>query len=307
MSNPLKTYVDGIHRELDFYPAWPPNAPHTLGGVGLLKDGQFQQVTTLSNLGIEFQKKTGNPAADLSITSGKSVSVQMKAKGETLQGSNLPKAKAAAIMEFKAAGAFVFQAHAPVVQWIEDKARLSEQILGMFKSQNEDGSRVWHQDWCAITEVVIVQNLTVLISKSSEGRVEFSAEGLIPLGSAPLASAGLGLKLASQSGEVLTFVSDQPKAPLTPLFRIMRVKRTLLQRILKGEDAGDVVRGAVEGSGGLPRVLLEEPSGHEMVPILDAQGNPTRQWKSRPKSDKAPGEKSIEKDSKEPSGKSRPK
>jgi hypothetical protein len=110
VSNPLKTYVEGIHRELDFFPAWPPNAPHALGDVGLLKNGQFQQLTSLSNLGIDFHKKAGSQAADLSITSGKSVSVQIKAKGETLQGSSLPKAKAAALVEFKAAGAFVFQA-----------------------------------------------------------------------------------------------------------------------------------------------------------------------------------------------------
>ncbi|MHC2722462.1 hypothetical protein [Bradyrhizobium diazoefficiens] len=306
MSNLLRTYVEGIHRELDFYPAWPPNAPHKLGGVGLLKDGQFQQLTTLANLGIEFEEKTGKPAADLSITSGKSVSVQMKAKGETLQGSSLPKTKAAAVMEFKAAGAFVFQAHAPVVQWIENKTRLSEQILEMFRTRNKDGGRLWHQDWCAITEIVVVQNLTVLISKSNEGRVEFSAEGLIPIGPAPLASTGVGLKLASQSGEVLTFVSDQPKAPLTPLFRIMRVRRTLLQRILGGEDVGEVVRAAPQGSGGLPRILLEEVSGDEMVPVLDPQGNPTRQWKLKPKSDKTAGEQSVEKRSKE-KGKSRPR
>jgi hypothetical protein len=307
VSNPLKTYVEGIHRELDFFPAWPPNAPHALGDVGLLKNGQFQQLTSLSNLGIDFHKKAGSQAADLSITSGKSVSVQIKAKGETLQGSSLPKAKAAALVEFKAAGAFVFQARGPVVQWIEDKVRLSEQILEMFQSRKTDGSRGWHEDWCAITEVVLVQNLTVLISKSDQGMVELSAEGSIPTGPIPLASVGAGLKIAKQSGEVLTFVSDQPNAPITPLYRIMRVKRTFLQRILGGEDVGDVVRGAAEGSGGLPRILLEEVSEKEMVPVLDSQGNPTRQWKPKPKSGKDAGDKNTEGGSNGESSKSQPK
>ncbi|HEV2154617.1 hypothetical protein [Bradyrhizobium sp.] len=175
-----------------------------------MKDGQFQPLTSLSKLGINFETKAGKRAADLSVTSGDSVSVQLKAKGETLQGSSIPKAKAAALMEFKSAGAFVFQARAPVVQWIQDKVSLSEVILDLFKTKNKDGDRAWHQDWCAITEIVKVESLTVLISKSKHGMVEFSAEGSVPTGSAPLASAGARLQLAKQSGEVLMFVSEEP-------------------------------------------------------------------------------------------------
>ncbi len=305
MSNPLNTYVEGIHRELDFYAAWPPNAPHALGGVGLLRNGQFEELTSLSNLGIKFREIAGKQGADLSITSGESVSVQIKARGQTLQGSNVPRAKAAALVQFKAAGAFVFQARAPVVRWIEDKIRLSEQILEMFRSRKEDGSREWHEDWCVITEVVVVQNLTILVSKSKQGMIELSAEGLIPAGPAPLASAGAGLTVASQSGELLTYVSDQPNEPITPLVRIMRVKRTLLQRILGGEDVVDVVKGAPEGSGGLPRILLEEVSGDEMVPVLDAQGHPTRQWEPpKPKSSTGTDGASSERGGKNKSDKS---
>jgi hypothetical protein len=138
MSNALQAYVEGIHRELDYYPAWPPNATYELGAVGLLRDGQFQQLSTLSNLGIEAKSRVGNEADNLSVTSGKSVTIQFKAKGETVKGSSVPKAKAAAVVEFNSAGAFLFQAHAPVVESIEDKTLLSERILEMFRSRKGD-------------------------------------------------------------------------------------------------------------------------------------------------------------------------
>jgi hypothetical protein len=276
MSNPLKAYVEGIHRELDYYPAWPPSAPHALGAVGRLENGQFQQLTTLSNLGIAFKEVRGPRGADLSLSSGQSVSVQIKAEGETLAGSSLPKAKAAAVVEFKSAGAFVFQALGPTVLWIDDKVGLSEQILNKFRSKNNAGKREWEEDWCVITEVVSTDSATILISTSNEGRLELSAEGMIPAGPVPLASVGGGLTVTKKVGEVLTYVMNQEKQ--TPLLRLMRVRRSFLQRILGGEDAAEVVRASLQGAGGLPRLLLEELQGDEMVPILDQHGKVTRDW-----------------------------
>lgn len=277
MENPLQMYVQGIHEELDYYPSWPPNSPHELGAVGILKDGKFQQVTTLANLGIAFKVIKGPVGADLSLTSGEDVSVQIKAQGQTIQGSKLPKAKAAAVVEFKSAGAYLFQAHNPTVSLIDNQVKLSEQILGKFRSRTTSGKRGWEYNWCVITDVITVARVTVLISTSKNSLIELSADGDIPVnGAVPLAAASAKFSVTRNVGKVLSYITGD--GTNTPLLRLTRVKQTFLQRIFGGADAGDVVKAAPQAPGGLPRILLEEVPAAELTPVIDKDGNVMRAW-----------------------------
>jgi hypothetical protein len=131
MSSAATTYVRGIHDKFDFYAAWPPNQLRRLGDIGRLAGGQFERLTSLADLKIAFAERVGPAGNDLSHTSGSSVTVQMKAKGETLPGASIPNAQAGASIEFSASGAFVFQAVAPVVREIEDQVSLAASILEM--------------------------------------------------------------------------------------------------------------------------------------------------------------------------------
>jgi hypothetical protein len=260
MSSPASTYVRGIHHKFTSYAAWPPNQARRLGDVGRMVDGQFQLLSTLKRLGFDdFEERKGSKGSDLSHSSGSSVSIQLKAKGETLPGSSIPQAKAGALVEFSASGAFVFQMVGPVVHEIEDQVRLADRILELYRKVN-DGERAWKDDWCVITELQTADKVTILVSSSGSSKVELSADG-IPAGQAPLASVGGALSVVSQKGEVTSVLAE---SGLTPLFRVSRVKRSLLDQVFGGDASAEVrQRGRLEGPANAKDLL-------EPVPLAEA-------------------------------------
>jgi hypothetical protein len=178
----------------------------------------------------------------------------------------VPKAKAGAVVVFSTSGAFVFQLLGPSVQWIDDGVRLSEQILAKFRSKKED-RREWREDWCVITEVVRADKVTVLIANSKSAKLELEATGLVPTGPVPLAAAGVKLSVQKQVGEVTSVLAE---ANVAPLFRLVRVRRSLLDRIF-GSDRAVVRHVEPLALAGLPRQLLEEVPTEELVPLTDLQ------------------------------------
>ena len=235
MGSPAAMYVRSLHQKFDFYAAWPPNQARRLGDIGRMADGQFQRVTTLELLGISFAERQGPTGSDLSHTSGSSVSIKLKAQGETLPGTSIPNAKAGALVEFSSEGAFVFQAAAPAVREVEDQVRLADDILRLFRKL-ENGKRVWNEDWCVVTELMTTSKVTVLVSSSGSSKIELSADG-IPAGQAPLATLGGTLSVVTQHGEVTSVLAE---ANLTPLFRVSRVKRSLVEELFGGDASAEV-------------------------------------------------------------------
>ena len=261
MSSPASTYVKGIHQRFTSYAAWPPTQSRRLGDVGRMVDGQFQLLSTLKRLEFDdFEERVGPKGTDLSHSSGSNVSIQLKAQGETMPGSSIPQAKAGALVEFSTAGAFVFQMAGPVVHEIEDQARLADHILKLYREVT-DGKRAWQEDWCVITEVQTADKVTILVSSSGASKVELSADG-IPAGQAPLATLGGSLSVVTQRGEVTTVLAE---SNLTPLFRVARVRRSVLDQVL-GRDGSAEVRSRAprEGPAADTKEVLEP------VPLAEA-------------------------------------
>ena len=245
-----------------------------------MSDGQFQRVTTLDLLGITFTDRQGPPGSDLSHTSGSSVSIKLKAQGETLPGTSIPNAKAGALVEFSSEGAFVFQAAAPAVREIEDQVRLADDILRLYRKL-ENGKRAWPEDWCVVTELMTASKVTVLVSSSGSSKIELSADG-IPAGQAPLATLGGALSVVTQRGEVTSVLAE---ANLTPLFRVSRVRRSLVEELFGGDTSAEVRPSALPGSGpsAVRRVL-------EPVPLSEALAAGARKAKA-PKRATVPAKK----------------
>ncbi len=268
MSSPATSYVQGIHQKFNFYAAWPVNQPRKLGDVGRLSGGQFQRLTSLADLGVSFVPRSGPPGTDLSHTSGSSVEVQLKAEGQPLPGASINLAKAGAAVEFSASGAFVFQAVTPAVTEIENQVRLAEDILNLFRDQTT-GKRKWQEDWCVVTELLSADKVTVLISNSKSSRVELEASGTLPAGPAPLASAGAGLKVVSQKGDVTSVLAE---TSLTPMFRVSRVRRSVLDKLFGGDSSADLVRAAVTSTTGAPKRVFEAvPIDEALAPATKAR------------------------------------
>lgn len=289
MGSPAATYVRGLHQKFDFYAAWPPNQARRLGDIGRMADGQFQRVTTLELLGISFAERQGPTGSDLSHTSGSSVSIKLKAQGETLPGTSIPNAKAGALVEFSSEGAFVFQAATPAVREVEDQVRLADDILRLFR-KFENGKRVWNEDWCVVTELMTTSKVTVLVSSSGSSKIELSADG-IPAGQAPLATLGGTLSVVTQHGEVTSVLAE---ANLTPLFRVSRVKRSLVEELFGGDTSAEVrQRGLPRAHPSAVRRVLEP------VPLNDALAGGAKKADA-PKKARAPKKAKAPKNAKAP-------
>ncbi len=255
MPRPWSRYLKGVFEKLKYHAAWPPNQPRRLGDVGRLVHGEFQPQTSLELLGIKFAERVGPPGADISYTSGASVSVKLKAEGQSLPGTTIPQAKAGAVVEFSSSGAFVFQATAPVVREIDNQAGVGKEILTLYRKPGRQ--RGWEVDWCVVTELLTADRLTVLVSDSKDSKVELAANGKVPVGGpAPLASVNGSLSVIAQKGEVTSVLAE---AGLSPLFRVSRIKRSLLDRLVGTDENIDFGRAAFR-SGSMPNRVLENVS-----------------------------------------------
>jgi hypothetical protein len=276
MSSVAERYVKEMHKKFDLYAAWPPNEARALGDVGKLVGGQFQRLTSLKDLGISFKVRVGPVADTLSYTSGKKVEVSFNAAANTPPALPGAAVKADASVEFSGEGAFLFQALQPSIIEIEDQMQLAQQILDLFKTI-KNGQRMWRKDWSVVTSLITAERVTVLISNSKSAKIGLAGQGILPAAPAPLASAKGRLSVSYQDGEVTSVLAA---ANLTPLFRLNRVRRSFIDRILGGDSSADIVRAGME-AGAPTRVL-------ELVPIKDALGRPTRAWADAPTTTASP-------------------
>lgn len=229
----MDSYQRGMFERFGYLATWMPNASVRLGDVGVMSGRTFQRVTSLGDLGITFQVRKGSQPIDLSHSSEGKVSIDLSGSGAAEGGP--ARANAGASVVFGSKGSFVFQATGCVEHSIEDQAKLGRDVIAKYKS-GED----WDPDWVVINTVVEAKCATVLVSSSSEGKVELTAKGALPPNGLALANADAGLHLSSIQGDVLHFVAQRG---LTPLFRVSRIKRGLLARLL-GKTEFEHVRSA---------------------------------------------------------------
>jgi hypothetical protein len=244
MSSPVDSYVHGIRQKFKLFANWLPNSPRALGDVGVLIGNQFDHTTSLGNLGVPFGLRIGLAGTDLTHTSGSSVSMEIKLAGEPLPGTSLPIEKAGAAVSFADAGAFLFHAVAPTQSEIDDRNKISRILARMLKSGR------WKREWCLVSEVVAVDHLTVLVSRTRGSKITLQAEaGLGPM-VAPLATGSGGLSVTSQSGEVTSILAANGAVPL---FALVRLKQSIVERLL-GEEL-DLRR--LDGFGTTPEDYFE--------------------------------------------------
>ena len=128
---------------------------------------------------------------------------------------NVPKADLGVAIEFSHAGAFIFQAPEIFDPHIEEILELQDQLRQAY------AERRWQLEWVVVTRVLEATSATILVSESSQSKVEFSAKGeLGHLGPTDLGNAEVGLSMRAQSGTIVRVVGA-PK--VTPLFQLAKL------------------------------------------------------------------------------------
>jgi hypothetical protein len=217
MTTPAELYINGIKKKLrNYYAAWLPSEKLQLGDVGVLNGNVFSRTSTLASLGISFVTRPDPNSTPLDYVSESGVSIFLKGAGEvSTQLPNIPEAKAGIGVEFSKQGAFVFKApdsHQPV---IEDIRKLEQDVVRAYQSGN------WRTNWAIVVRLVETPTATIMVSNSSQSKVEFAVEGAATAGPIDFGNVSLDFGLRVEKGDVFKVVGGQN---LTPIFQLAQLK-----------------------------------------------------------------------------------
>ena len=221
MAGVSKLCVNEMYDRFAYLATWLPNSKLKLGDVGIQDGGSFKRMTSLKKLGVPFNVRVGKTPMDFSYTSQSGISVKTKLAGELAAGTTLPLGKAGLVVEFSKEGAFLFQAVGCLVDEFEDRATVGKTIIKLHAKKG------WDPAWSVVDTLVKVNRATILVSNSHDAKLELTANS--PVAIAHLANAEVGLAVNSQQGDIVRFLAAKG---LTPMFRLSRLKKSLLASLL---------------------------------------------------------------------------
>ncbi len=220
--NPHQQYTSELHAKFGYLATWAPNLILHLGDVGTLRDHVFEPVTTLSKLGIPFEKRDSQSPADYEYVSSDSVSMQFKAAGEApTLGSALTATQAGITVQFGNESAVLFQAKKCQESTILGLDQLASGVIAL----HEKGE--WPLEHVIVTSLVSAEAATILISSGRNGRVDLVGDTHLGTSGLLLADASLNLQIAHVSNVGTRIIA---MTGLTPLFRASGLKTRLLRR-----------------------------------------------------------------------------
>ena len=211
-----KKYAKELKKQFNYFATWLPGTPLALGDIGVFKKNQFTKIANLSDFDIAFEVEADESKSTIEHSSKGAVSISAKASGTVSpQGSTLGDVDAGITVEFSKENAILFKANNTTSPSIKDQITLGQQILALFK----DGK--WDKDWAVITEIVNAESGTILISSSSNSKIELKASGEVEAANLDIADADLGLTVTFSKDLSTNIVAEES---LTPLFKASKVK-----------------------------------------------------------------------------------
>lgn len=185
----------------------PPTTLLSLGDIGIFEGGSFRRLHDLSTLeaGVEYHLSQDGPVQDYFFQSSPDIRIQYHAER--------------IVIEFDGPQGLVFQACKARIDSIAQEQALSELILALYRKAE------WDADWCLVTEVMIAESCTLLVSGIGPARIELRVNadlgGRIPA----LTDTEAHFSIAAQEN-MNTVLLAQPH--LTPLFRTRKVHAPFL-------------------------------------------------------------------------------
>jgi hypothetical protein len=211
-----KKYTRELKKQFGYLPTWLPGTPLELGDIGVIRKNTFTKISNLSDFGINFQIEQDPTKSDIEYSSKGAVSITTKASGTVApQNSVLGDVDAGIIVEFSKDDAILFKIKGTTSPVVSDQIEVGKQILALYKEGK------WDKDWVVVMEKVDAESGTILISSSSNGKVELKASGEVKTANLDIADADLGFELSYSKDLSTKIVAEKG---LTPLFKASKVK-----------------------------------------------------------------------------------
>jgi hypothetical protein len=217
MAPPYKTYTKSMSKRFDLYATWPLGSQLELGDIVVFETKyKVKRLGNVRQKNVEFDVREDAAPMDLDHQSAKGVSFNIGVEGDiTAPGADV---KTKVGYQFSRSGSFVFNAKTVTFPEIENLIKLWDDIKGL--------GVWWQSDWKVVTKLAVAESIAVMISSSSDGKVELAADGNIT-GVPNIADAGLGFDFTHKSDMETAMISQEVTQPL---FEIHAVKRRGLFR-----------------------------------------------------------------------------
>jgi len=213
----IKQYTRELNKQFKYIPTWLPGTPLKLGDIGTFKRNQFIRRSDLESKGIEFETIIDESPTDYEHTSEGGVEIIAKASGDVVpQASALADIDAGFHLKFTKEKAVVFKIKNALSHSIKDQDSVGFAI----KKLNADG--LWEKDWVVITEIVVAESGTILISSERDTTLDIKADGNVGADKLNIADAHLGLSFVGNKKLTTDILAN---SSLTPLFKVSQLKR----------------------------------------------------------------------------------
>lgn len=214
----IKTYLKEIYRRSPnkMHANWELSKTLKVGDVGKMENGVFVTYSSLSKKGVTVKIRKDpkeERKLDLSSESGVTIKPMFEAKGDA-KVVDL-KGEAAFLVSFQKANSYVFRTSGIQSEYIENLESVENAIIAL----NEYGS--WKDDYVVVTEIVIADAVTILLSKEGGVSTKLKATGTFELFQMDIADASVGFQASSTSALALEIVG---KKNTTPLFKVKKLK-----------------------------------------------------------------------------------
>jgi hypothetical protein len=215
-----KRYTDEIRSKHNYLATWYPSIMLSLGDIGTFnKERIFVPIGEIARHGLQINPVLSPASTDFSYHSAHDFDCHVKlATKSDLLAPHIPLDAAGIGMRFRSEGAMFFQLGDVTHERIQDQIALARKMLALANNQE------WDKDWVVVTEVMHARKFVILVSESSEGSAELTAEADV---------SALGLSALTAEGKVFlkhshalnTKITSTAARELTPLFRAVRIKR----------------------------------------------------------------------------------
>ena len=220
-------YCNQIHEELRLHANFPPNRPIALGDYGLLKDGIFERLGNIGQLGIGFKPIQGMGQSTFQYKSKGNVDFSLTAKGD-IQPSGVPAARAGIDLKFASENGIFFVASGCRATAI-DNLRAVEAALIQLLDQGQ-----WETGFYVVTEINQAARTTAIASADRSCEVKLEADSPA-LDAISLGDASLALHVKRSRNTSLEIVTESEQVPLMRLARL----RGLFQKSLNIESVAE--------------------------------------------------------------------
>jgi hypothetical protein len=222
MSLPQKYYLEHMFENTGYRANWLPDRPLRIGDIGKLEDGLFTLYTTLEQQNINCTIRESTSELDLDYSSANSVNIEAGiATGSVLNLALSVPAEVKIAINFTESNGILFQMTAAKKKVIENLGDIEKEVFHRYMSGT------WPKEWVVISEIISTDHATIIISTSSNNRIELGCNAQIGFAKDKLADPNLNLKLISEKGSSTKIFGANN---LSPFYQVKGIYEPFLRK-----------------------------------------------------------------------------